>query len=90
MYFNKKEISKMVNSKYCIIKWTAKLSDCSLLINEYTNTTIIHNNKRAMLKAKVLKTNSFDPFSPIVKIQLIKRVVIAKNKVGIQKCGVAK
>jgi hypothetical protein len=55
-----------------------------LFTSEYMKTHIIHPNNRAILMAKVLKTNSLEALSPLVKSLLINKVVIKKNNVGIQ------
>lgn len=85
MYLSKNEISKMVKIKYCIIKWQVNARACGLFINEYTNTKIIHTNKRAILMASVLKTNSLDSLSPLVNKAFTPNVLSAKKIVGIQK-----
>lgn len=90
MYLIRNEISKIVKIKYCIIKWQVNASASVLLIRKYTNTKIIHTNKRAMLIASVLKTNSLDFLSPLVSKAFAPIVLKAKKIVGIQKWQVLK
>lgn len=72
------------------MKWHEKAKACDLLIREYTNTNIMHTNRRAMVIAKDLKTNSLECLSPLVNKAFEPKVVITKKTVGIQKWEVFK